>query len=207
MLSHKDLARLCWDSYSEYEDFGTFSGLWHIEDDTIYFAITGSNDRVDWIYNARAVMVDSEVPNFLGRCHCGFMDLSIDVAKCLRMVLEGRYKNLGRLVLTGHSLGGALAVMASLRLPQYDPQVITFGAPRCFDRNGAIAYNVDSTHYVYGSDLVPFIPRGYSHYRNTRWLNKPSAFSQVLRKVPTLIFPHFIRSVHDHSIENYYNAL
>lgn len=207
--SHKELARLCWESYSKSENFGTFSCLWKLEEDKLICAFTGSNDRVDWIYNSRIYPILSEIPGFVGKCHIGYMDLSIEVARCLRMVIEGRHKGINKLILTGHSLGGALAVMTSLRLPQYNPEVITFGSPKIFNKEGSRNFSllVPSTHYINGMDLVPHIGRMYSYYRNTHWLNKPSKILRFVRQYTPLSLTALPQRITDHGIEKYYEQL
>ena len=202
---HKYLAKLSWESYYQSEDFGTFSCKWALRNDAVICAFRGSDDKVDWLYNARIPLSRSEIPNFDGYIHCGYMDLSIDVAKCIRMVMEGRYKS-KKLILTGHSLGGALSIVSSLRLREYNPEVVTFGSPKVFNKEGVRNYKIPSTHYIYGSDLVPHIPHiGYSYYKNTVWLKKPSKILRLIRSVPSVT--SLATGISHHSIENYYNEL
>ena len=205
-MTHKELAKLCWDSYYEREDFGIFTCKWAFLDDTIYCAFTGSDDKVDWIYNTRLIQADSEIPNFVGRCHIGYMDLTIDVAKCIRMVMNGRYKGINKMVLTGHSLGGALSIMTALRLREFNPTVVSFGAPKIFDKEGARNYDVPATHYMLGTDPFPHMPRmGYSYYKNTIWLNKPPRIINWIRSITPIT--SFVVGAPEHFIPQYYNAL
>lgn len=67
------------------------------------------------------------------------------------------------LVLGGHSQGGAAAVVAAIDLRKYNPQVITFGAPRvvlfsspCSDVEPRRHFRFVNTHPTLGYDRVAF---------------------------------------------------
>ncbi len=74
-----------------------------------------------------------------------------------------------RIVVTGHSLGGALAVLAALSWRGFADELVTFGAPRVGNasiREAAQLNNVRHRRYVYGADVVPIVPllaMGYRH--------------------------------------------
>lgn len=203
MINHKYLAKLCVDSYYGGEDFGLFNCTWDYKDDALICAIRGSDDRVDWLYNASLIAVPSEIPGFVGQCHVGYMDLSIDVAKSIRMSLESRYGSASRFILTGHSLGGALAAMCSLRIRDVPLEVITFGSPKIFDKVGVNNYKVPATHYINGFDPVPHIPSHFSYCKNRIWLNKPNDVIRFVRNHSVLGLANIL----DHNIERYYEAL
>jgi len=69
-------------------------------------------------------------------------------------------------VLTGHSLGGALAVLAARRmekdLRRSPESVYVFGAPRCGTQAFADAYDATlgmrTYRFVHGNDIVPTVP-------------------------------------------------
>lgn len=65
-----------------------------------------------------------------------------------------------KLIITGHSKGGALAQMAGVKLAALKPRVITFAAPMWCDANGAMGYpsDVEVTAYQSANDIVPFLP-------------------------------------------------
>lgn len=65
------------------------------------------------------------------------------------------------LFLTGHSLGGALAVLTGCRLAKTGTQptaIYTFGSPRIGDRNFCSGYNLPTYRIVNKLDLVPEMP-------------------------------------------------
>ena len=66
------------------------------------------------------------------------------------------------LVLTGHSQGGAIAVVASLFYRRYDPYVITFGAPRAVDAPCGLINSGKHYRYVNTGDKTMFRRKGLS---------------------------------------------
>lgn len=72
------------------------------------------------------------------------------------------------IIATGHSLGGALAVLCAIEW-RWISQLVTFGAPRVGDAAIVKAtQRLDIAHrrYVYGADVVPIVPlmaMGYRH--------------------------------------------
>jgi pimeloyl-ACP methyl ester carboxylesterase len=94
-----------------------------------------------------------------GRVHHGFSTaLKHTWAKVERLVeaIEGK-----PLFLTGHSMGGALAVLAACRLAKLGlPPVATytFGSPRVGDRAFCAGYRLPTYRVVNGLDLVPEMP-------------------------------------------------
>src|SRR5213079_949071 len=65
------------------------------------------------------------------------------------------------LFLTGHSMGGALAVLTACRLAKMGRPpvaIYTFGAPRVGDRNFCAGYSLPTYRIINGLDLVPEMP-------------------------------------------------
>lgn len=90
-------------------------------------------------------------------------------------------------IVTGHSLGGALAVLATVDWP-WVQDCITFGAPRVGDAQikSAVRKNqVRHRRYVFGADIVPVIPLlalGYRHDCSPIYLTR---FCKPIRNCPT----------------------
>ena len=124
----------------------------------------------DWMNNLAAQLVQ---PDWLpdgsaARVHKGFLD-SLDTLRTL-----GAFEEVTRqlqaagasapLLITGHSKGGALAILAALRFwtkNQTSSQVVTFAAPRVGDRAFADVYNnarIVHARYEFQDDLVPHLP-------------------------------------------------
>jgi pimeloyl-ACP methyl ester carboxylesterase len=98
-------------------------------------------------------------------------------------------------IITGHSLGGALAALAAYRCQWNVHSVYTFGQPRTGDRNFAALYDrlpFPSYRVTNGADLIPWIPWLLGQYRATEmeiyfpqgeggWLVDPAVANKLLR--------------------------
>lgn len=147
---------------------------------------------LDWLSDGKAPMV----PHSSGRglVHWGFHTALEAVYPGLREAIAEF--GAGRSVwFTGHSLGGALAMLAAARVRFDDPAltadgVYTFGQPRVFDRRLAAAY--DSTlegrtmRFVNNNDVVPRVPPGplYKHVARMRYFD---AAGRLREKDPGLL--------------------
>jgi|GEM_PF-2055559 hypothetical protein len=89
--------------------------------------------------------------------------------------------------MTGHSMGGAVAVLAGMILERMGYQIkkiVTFGQPRVTDRQGADIFRsvLPITRVMHTTDIVPHIPPrfiGYSH------------LGEVIRLYGPFDFEHF----------------
>lgn len=92
-----------------------------------------------------------------GRIHRGFRDaldeVWPDVCACVEELIAGART----LWVTGHSLGGALALLAAVRINKVQG-VYTFGAPRIGDREFAAVYPARAFRMVNNNDAVPHLP-------------------------------------------------
>jgi len=96
--------------------------------------------------------------------HAGFL-------KAARQALPIAAELKRPIILTGHSLGGAIARVVSLLLNRPDITVITFGEPRSIIGTLAERRNIRSMRYVNGNDAVPKHPWplwGYRHQGRRR---------------------------------------
>ncbi|MFO0953778.1 MAG: lipase family protein [Isosphaeraceae bacterium] len=100
------------------------------------------------------------------RFHRGFLEALADVWDPLYAAVDTAMKEKERpLWVTGHSLGGALALLAAWRLQQnFIPvyQVYTFGAPMIGNAEASKAYQREFPDKIYrfvdGEDPVPLLP-------------------------------------------------
>lgn len=131
----------------------------------IAFRGTERNLR-DWIGNLKVAPTDSPV----GRVHLGFWQAYQDVESELLSQLRLCNASQKTLWICGHSLGGALAVLAgaSLRSHYRIAGVYTYGQPKLHVNRLADIYASDLPNryvrFVYKNDIVPRIPPGYSHF-------------------------------------------
>jgi triacylglycerol lipase len=85
------------------------------------------------------------------------------------------------LVITGHSLGGAMAALAAIELDalRLPVKVVTFGAPRVGDSDFVRLLNHNLPEYTRvenWGDPVPWVPtyiRGWRHAGRTRYVGSP----------------------------------
>ncbi len=95
-----------------------------------------------------------------GRVHRGYREALLDIVQELKRPL---YSGRRPLYFTGHSMGGALATLAST-LPPGPSATYSFGAPRVGD--AAFARSLANlVRIVHGADLAPRypLPLGYRH--------------------------------------------
>jgi triacylglycerol lipase len=183
--------------------------LHEVDLNQVILVFRGSESNVDWFNNAQfrqKTYPYGDDSSTEVRFHRGFMAAYFAV----RDRLQDRIKQYptATLVVTGHSLGGALATIAALDLQynitQHSKQplsVYTFGAPRV--GNAALVESFsqrvpNSYRFVYGRDLVTHIPRvwqGYRHVPKTE--NLPAPFT----------WKFFTQSLKDHEITNYVSSL
>jgi hypothetical protein len=94
-----------------------------------------------------------------GRVHHGFSSVLKRTWDKVERILEDVQDK--PLFLTGHSMGGALAVLTACRLAKAGrPPVATytFGSPRVGDRTFCAGYSLPTYRVVNGMDLVPEMP-------------------------------------------------
>lgn len=175
----------------------------------VFLVFRGSESRVDWFNNAQfrqKTYPYGDDSSTDVRFHRGFMAAYFAVRDRLQDVIK-QYPT-AALVVTGHSLGGALATIGSLDLQynitQHSKQplsVYTFGAPRV--GNAALVESFsqrvpNSYRFAYGRDLVTHIPRVWQNYRHVPQAeNLPAPFT----------WRFLTQSLKDHEITNYVNAL
>jgi hypothetical protein len=135
---------------------------------SVFVAFRGSATPRDWITNMCLWLVPSALSPE-ARVHSGFSRLWESVRPRVFEELEAMRPT--RILLTGHSLGGACATVASsdivARFPDATVDVITFGAPRCGNARfiECVSHAVDVfARVVHEGDLVPWMlcPR-YDH--------------------------------------------
>jgi triacylglycerol lipase len=130
------------------------------------------------------------------RFHRGFLDALAEIWDPLSTAVQAALDEQERpLWVTGHSLGGAVALLAAWRLQrQFIPvhEVVTFGAPMIGNAAAAQAFERDFPNrifrYVDIEDPVPLLPtvslvaNAYAHCLNEIRLqgSDPKAFAQAL---------------------------
>ncbi|GAA1442805.1 lipase family protein [Nocardiopsis tropica] len=170
-------------------------GFTMASDDMVVTAFRGTEPTqiMDWLSDGKAPLVRH--PSRRGRAHWGFSTAVDAVYAELRGAVE-EFRTAGQsLWFTGHSLGGALAMLAAARLHFEPPALLadgvyTFGQPRTCDRELAVAYDEalrGRTHrFVNNNDVVAQVPPGplYTHVAEERYFD---ADGRLHAKAPGLL--------------------
>lgn len=162
------------------------------------------------------------------KIHEGFKEYADYVFPQIKKHVKEITKN-KNLYLIGHSLGGSLAKIISLRLYK-DSTCVTFGEPKVFKSIPFQDFNFDKKYIrvVNSKDLITKIPNFYHHGklkneeiyyldRNNKLIINPSKMQlnyDMMKKLSCdlmtlkFFFGFFIKStLENHKIENYYKIL
>ena len=123
----------------------------------------GTESRGDWLSN---INVPGRSRNY-GVAHRGFLGAFQAVEGRLRSALS--QASARKLILTGHSLGGAIATVMAAEWQEFLPpaMVVTFGQPAvgigAFRMFYQQHYSGKFFRFVNDDDIVPRVPPGYEH--------------------------------------------
>jgi predicted lipase len=143
--------------------------------DGVIIAFRGTSNVRDFVTDAkffRALLLQQSNGD---RCevHTGFLSAYESIIADLTAHLREIVVSNRPVIVTGHSLGGALAILAALELKRHGfniTQVYTFGQPRVGNKAFAAMYNAvlkDSTFaLVNEGDPVPLLPPLLNGYRD-----------------------------------------
>jgi triacylglycerol lipase len=156
-----------------------------------------------------------QVQSKYGAVHQGFLDTYRELAKEIEPVLR---KIDLPIYITGHSLGGALALLATVFLADQDKLAAcyNYGCPRVgTDPMADRIFKVPVYRCVHHADIVPAVPlliQGYRQYGDTRYLRdngKVCEGSQAfVRRFFAVLNPlNWLHCISDHGIENYVRIL
>jgi predicted lipase len=176
--------------------------------ETAYVIFRGSDSNTDWITNFN--FGQEQIYPYEGKSssgaeiHKGFAAAYFSV----RTEIFGYFQrsSLQQVIVTGHSLGGALATLGAVDLQynftgQFAIALYTFGAPRVGNIGFRESFNrrvLDSSRFVYGMDLVSALPRPWQGYRHVE---------KEYRLGPRWSWNFLSQRFRDHEIINYILAL
>jgi len=196
--------------------------LQEIEEGTFLIAFRGSREPKDYIYDAKFIGKTTWDESTDKRVHRGFANGFFAVSQAVAQAVQ----NAQRIIVTGHSLGGAEAFLCALflnerKLPVTD--VITFGAPRPGNAAFAQAYDLylhnATLRFEAQGDSVPWMPpwlAGYRHLGRCAYLKNDGrvdvdppllahvpAFAQQIGQLRTQPTAEFLGLFNPHFIANY----
>jgi hypothetical protein len=137
--------------------------------DALDVAIRGTRPTVlaDWVRDVSGWPSYSIQHPRLGGCHAGFLGAAVGLWGLLAPLVSGR-----RVRLTGHSMGGADAVLiAGLMVDDAQPPelLVTWEAPRAGGHMlRAMLAGVEVRQYKFGNDPVPDVPWAPLIYEHVR---------------------------------------
>ncbi|MGK4585776.1 lipase family protein [Kitasatospora sp. HPMI-4] len=197
-------------------------------DDMIITAFRGTEPAEirDWLSDASTPPWPG--PAMTGYVHYGFGAALQSVFPAVRDTLAEFRTNDQTVWFTGHSLGGALAMLAGVRLYLEEPRlqadgVFTYGQPRTCDRILAAAYNKGFKDRMYrfvnNDDIVPQLPPEpvFTHVDALRHIDADGRIHESMGLLGGLAdrakgltadaFAPASAGVRDHFIKNYVAAL
>lgn len=155
---------------------GNIQGFWVTTTDIALLVFRGTSNLGQWVRDARLLPVSHP----WGRVHKGFLDGVAQVEEDL----GGFYKAASQtkhVWITGHSLGGALAVLAAARLVMQGiaPSVYTYGQPRIGLAGFRDRFDSELPRHLWRlinqSDIVARLPAGllYRHCGQVKRIVNP----------------------------------
>jgi hypothetical protein len=137
-------------------------GFWCVQDGVALLAFRGTSNIGQWLRDAR--FFPGEFP--WGRVHVGFRD-GVDAVSSDLKAFAKAAAGANSVWVTGHSLGGALAVIAAARLRMMTPtplsaSLYTYGQPRVGLSGFASEFDTQLpqrlVRFINHSDIVPRVP-------------------------------------------------
>jgi triacylglycerol lipase len=161
-------------------------------DSFVLVSFRGTQEPIDFIKNFNFIPQSGSNLGIPGQIHGGFSESFLSIWPQLQSSVK-EFSNLKKpVVITGHSLGGAMATLAAVKLHQEGlkvSMVYTFGQPRIGDKEFAVYVDkILGNRYhrvVYHNDLVARIP--------------PSRESvlQFSKSLPSFLSSYFVTSAFD----------
>ncbi len=109
-----------------------------------------------------------------GMVHAGFYDYLERIWDTVENHINYGKREEKELYICGHSLGGAMATLASSRLSDRVVACYTYGSPRVGGRDWLAKQTFENHRYVNNNDVVPRVPfwiMGFRHYGELHYIN------------------------------------
>jgi triacylglycerol lipase len=175
-------------------------------------AFRGTADFPDAIADIRAIQVEYPYDGSAGMSHAGFTGIYQSAREAVKAAVAALPQGL-ILYVTGHSLGGALAVLATqdiaVNAAFHAPIMYTLAGPRVGDPdfanrfdNVVVTKNTSSWRIVNMFDLVPLLPP-------ERIFDPLKLKTYFYQHVADVLLIGFLKggAIENHSLDNYIEAL
>jgi len=175
-----------------YQDIATDAEMMYNAEANL-FIFKGSDSKQDWKQNFSFLPMEYNGMKF----HRGFLEQF----KALEPILKEQITKETQVTFTGHSLGGAIAEIASWHFHKlgYNVRMVTFGCPRSGLKELKTYYNnstIDSFTYIEGNDPVPLLPkRPFRHPERHRVLMQDGNFLTMDEKFNWKYFAYRINFI------------
>ena len=154
------------------------------EYESIFVSFRGSENIQNWITNIQ-VSQTTPYPDYNIAVEKGFFKLFETLKPNIYTNVDAltRKYNTTKLLITGHSLGAALATLYAFDILYYKKDykihyLVTFGSPRVGNKEFAVifeSYPIYSKRITHYYDVVPHVPEefmGYRHISQEVWYNE-----------------------------------
>jgi triacylglycerol lipase len=176
--------------------------------DEVIIAFRGTETTEDWISDALARQTKCKLSPDSGMTHLGFTDIYNSARKKILGVLKTIPPS-KKLLITGHSLGGALATLCafdvSVNTAFANPTVYTYASPRVGNPDFATVFGIQISNSVRVEnefDIVPHVPpvlyKSFITDKKYQYLHVKQRYKVAFNKGSVAA---------NHSITNYYDSL
>lgn len=164
-----------------------------LKEDYFYIVFRGTDSLIDWIYDFDFKQIEipytTMSPDSKIKVHSGF----IDMYRKVKSLINNEAIKRNNIIITGHSLGAALATLCALDIQKnfIDKNIscVPMSSPRVGNKYFVDSFNrriPDTYRLWYRNDLVPRIPYkflGYEHVRGNIHLGMEDKDFNILHKL------------------------
>ena len=178
-------------------------------DNNTYLVFRGTEVGRDFSWKDIRTNLKIEREDYLGwfKLHKGFLDAWKEIREEVVREIWKKKTSKGMLIITGHSLGGALACLAAYDLRHFKPYVVTFGQPKVGGKPFAKWLDTqDYRRYVHRGDIIARVPfwLGYRHSRNLVYISESNIeYAPSFWFIFSDSYKRFFRRFADHNIMKY----
>jgi triacylglycerol lipase len=168
---------------STFFDSGNVQGFWCIGQESALLVFRGTSNPGQWLRDVRFL----PTPSSWGHVHIGFRD-GVAAVEASLTAFDAVARSAPHVWVAGHSLGGALAVIASARLKiktGVSALIHTYGQPAVGLNDFAERYGVELPlrlwRFVNQSDIVTRVPPGplYRHVGTVKRIVRPGVLEAM----------------------------